>query len=50
MPIPVQLTPARAAIGRKIQTFGTTAISKKTATKIPLARIVSVFGVALARA
>src|SRR3984893_12621766 len=40
----VQLMPARAAIGRKIQTLGTTAISTKTATRITLARIVSVFG------
>jgi len=42
--------PAKAATGRKIQRFGTTAMSTKTDTRMTLARIVSIFGVAFLRA
>jgi len=42
--------PAKAATRRKIQRFGTTAMRRKTATRLTLATIVSMFGVALARA
>src|ERR1700757_1781339 len=46
----VQLIPAKAATGRKIQRFGAKAMSKKTAIRLTLARIVSMFGVAFVRA
>jgi hypothetical protein len=46
----VQLIPAKAATGRKIQRFGAKAINKKTVIRMTLARIVSMFGVTFLRA
>src|SRR6201984_223902 len=46
----VQLMPARAVTGRNIQRFGTMATQTITDTRMAPAKIVSAFGLALARA
>src|SRR5207237_76301 len=46
----VQLTPAKVATGKNVQRFGTMHIKTRTTTRITPAKIVTAFGLALARA